>query len=459
MLPIESIENSLKVKESGSPELEELQNALLNLNADLRLNSRLSILKAGPENTEVLTSTDPYFKKGDPYYVSEAQWNRMRAHLSASSGFQNQGSGFWIEALSPLFGPDGNLLAILSIHSPQNDFFFQILRFTLHYVFLFVILLAGAISLHFLLTGKLRSRLKNLAAQEFLLVQDSSEPIVAFDQGLNFIEANPKGVELFEMSSNDLRSFQLFSEQLSLQIIPLDQTRESIEKKLQSRHNIRFKAKLVKAGDFIAYSNVKVIPATFQSFSEGYLMSFELMKSANIQPHLEDQENLSLEDSEYLDPITHLPNRSYFIVKMKNEISSHQSSQSSIIFFDIDDFRYFEHINGREKSEDLLRMFARRLKSFFRQSDLVLHGESDHFIAVLPSTPPRTAAQLVQNFAKELKQIDLQANDSVLRNIFFSAGISQINSGDSAEAWLERAEQASHQVKTEGKAGVHIHSA
>jgi diguanylate cyclase (GGDEF)-like protein len=149
------------------------------------------------------------------------------------------------------------------------------------------------------------------------------------------------------------------------------------------------------------------------------------------------------------DPLTGLPNRSYFQDFLGHALARAQREklQVSLLFIDLDRFKHINDSQGHEVGDQVLRVVANRLDDQLRADDFVARLGGDEF-AVILSHPPashaagRVAGKLLKTLAESFK---LQHRRYA---ISASIGISVYpDDGLDANTLLRQADLAMYQAK------------
>lgn len=90
------------------------------------------------------------------------------------------------------------------------------------------------------------------------------------------------------------------------------------------------------------------------------------------------------------DPLTGLPNRTYFQIYLEHALSqcSRKGGQVSLMFIDLDRFKHINDSRGHEIGDEVLRIVADRLGEVLRGDDFVARLGGDEFAVVM--SHPRT---------------------------------------------------------------------
>lgn len=149
------------------------------------------------------------------------------------------------------------------------------------------------------------------------------------------------------------------------------------------------------------------------------------------------------------DPLTGLPNRSYFQDYLQHAIAQclRQGGQVSLLFIDLDRFKHINDSRGHEVGDQVLRIVASRLVDTLRADDFVGRLGGDEFAVIIthPKTDRgarRVALKLIEAVSEPFKV------EEVRYAISASVGISVCpDDGTDANTLLRQADLAMYQAK------------
>ena len=149
------------------------------------------------------------------------------------------------------------------------------------------------------------------------------------------------------------------------------------------------------------------------------------------------------------DPLTGLPNRSYFQDFLGHALARAQreKSQVSLLFIDLDRFKHINDTQGHDVGDQVLGIVARRLDEQLRADDFVARLGGDEFAVILTHPPASRAASRV---ARKLNQALTEPFKLAQRRyaIGASIGISVYpDDGLDANTLLRQADLAMYQAK------------
>ncbi|HET9463711.1 MAG TPA: EAL domain-containing protein [Thiobacillus sp.] len=149
------------------------------------------------------------------------------------------------------------------------------------------------------------------------------------------------------------------------------------------------------------------------------------------------------------DPLTGLPNRSYFQDFLSHALARAQREQSqvSLLFIDLDRFKHINDSQGHEVGDQVLCIVANRLGEQVRADDFVARLGGDEFAVILTHPPASRAASRV---ARKLNQVLAESFKLGQRRyaIGASIGISVYpDDGLDANTLLRQADLAMYQAK------------
>ncbi len=149
------------------------------------------------------------------------------------------------------------------------------------------------------------------------------------------------------------------------------------------------------------------------------------------------------------DPLTGLPNRSYFQDFLTHTLARarRENTQVSLLFIDLDRFKHINDTQGHEVGDQVLRIVANRLDEQLRADDFVARLGGDEFAVILTHPPATHAAGRV--VVKLLKALGESFKIGQRRySISASLGISVYpDDGMDANTLLRQADLAMYQAK------------
>jgi len=152
------------------------------------------------------------------------------------------------------------------------------------------------------------------------------------------------------------------------------------------------------------------------------------------------------------DTLTDLPNRASFVERLQQAMArSTRSSSMALLFLDIDHFKNINDSLGHEAGDQLLKVFATRMRDCVRQSDTVARLAGDEFTVILEGL---RGAEDAKGLAAKLIET-LRAPIALGGKLFVitaSVGIAMQRDGESDDAeLLRRADVALYEAKRRGR--------
>lgn len=154
-----------------------------------------------------------------------------------------------------------------------------------------------------------------------------------------------------------------------------------------------------------------------------------------------------------LDPLTGLHNRRYAQERLATEMARAQRGKTSltVLAMDIDDLKAINDRHGHAAGDLALKAFGERLSKAIRGSDLAVRIGGDEFVVLLPEC----GLEQVQIVIERLEGLRVRF-DSGTAALQFSAGWTNYQAGETAEQFLERADQALYNQKQSRKKPVAV---
>jgi diguanylate cyclase (GGDEF)-like protein len=130
-----------------------------------------------------------------------------------------------------------------------------------------------------------------------------------------------------------------------------------------------------------------------------------------------------------------------------------RSSTLALLFLDIDHFKSINDTLGHEAGDQLLKVFAKRMRDCVRQSDMVARLAGDEFTVILEGLRGAGDAKALANKLVETLRAPIALADKLLV-ITTSIGIAMWSDGETDDAdLLRRADTALYEAKRRGRNG------
>jgi diguanylate cyclase (GGDEF)-like protein len=154
-----------------------------------------------------------------------------------------------------------------------------------------------------------------------------------------------------------------------------------------------------------------------------------------------------------LDGLTRVYNRSAFdrTFLRLHRIGALSAQPSCLLITDLDDLKQINDQYGHRSGDEALRLFADFLvRSFPRRSDFIARYGGDEFVAILPQTRVGQSERLARRFLEGIRRLSV-SRDGQSFAMTASIGLAELRRGEDADGWLERADRALYQAKSNGR--------
>ncbi|GGA68016.1 diguanylate cyclase [Neiella marina] len=163
--------------------------------------------------------------------------------------------------------------------------------------------------------------------------------------------------------------------------------------------------------------------------------------------------NSRLQEISRTDALTQLFNRGHWEEQLRQEFARMQRSHrpSTLIMLDIDHFKKVNDEFGHPAGDEVIREVARRIKRTKRSTDIAGRYGGEEFAVLLLDTEPDQAMYFAERLRKAIAKKAVEFEQHSIK-LTISIGISQNSPDiDSAQAWIERADEALYTSKREGR--------
>ncbi len=173
-------------------------------------------------------------------------------------------------------------------------------------------------------------------------------------------------------------------------------------------------------------------------------------------------ENSSIKQSEVQsrimalhDALTQIPNRTFFLERLKETVAlaDEKASAFGLFFIDMDHLKPINDTYGHQVGDDVIKTFAERLKESIRSSDFVARLSGDEFAIIMTHESSRAHLEMVARRILESVRAPIRAGGHTIY-LTCSIGIALYCGEDvSEEALIDKADRALYQVKRNGRNG------
>jgi diguanylate cyclase (GGDEF)-like protein/PAS domain S-box-containing protein len=343
--------------------------------------------------------------------------------VSVSSLSQNSNNEviYWESTITPVFNHDGECTHLLAIVRNLTE------------------------------QRQKENEIKRINDRLELVWNSVADVMFTFDKNQNIVSVNKTFEKLLGWTAEGL------AKDKSLSIIPED-----------DREDLRKIIERVKSGETVTSHEVKRITKSGEivyflgSFSplydqngnwDGGVVAY---KNITERKKYEDK----LKELALHDPLTGLPNRSYFSQCLKIEMEKAKRTKLllSIFALDIDHFKEINDTYGHDIGDEVLREFAKRVKSSIRKNDFLARIGGDEFVILIPELTEKTSViEIADRIQRNLG--DEWIIDNEIIKVTSSIGISFYNQIDLEEKTLfKNADLALYEAKKKGKNNYQIYN-
>ncbi|MFP4168871.1 MAG: diguanylate cyclase [Desulfonatronovibrionaceae bacterium] len=162
-------------------------------------------------------------------------------------------------------------------------------------------------------------------------------------------------------------------------------------------------------------------------------------------------DHAKLDRERVVDPLTGAYNREYLFRHAPRilDFSKRKGFAVSLVFIDLDRFKFINDKFGHKAGDQLLRELVRVISGIVRKYDIFVRLGGDEFVVLLPGMDAEQAAEFRDRVHEAVAEIDLSRcidEDADLR-MTASVGISEFGPGKSLKLLLQEADQKMYDAK------------
>jgi len=152
------------------------------------------------------------------------------------------------------------------------------------------------------------------------------------------------------------------------------------------------------------------------------------------------------------DGLTGLYNYRYFVEILRYEVAKCRRYHTplSLVFMDIDDFKYINDTRGHPAGDLVLQKVGALLQQAVRHADLLCRYGGDEFVLLLTQTPWAHALMLAERLRRLISQTSINAVDADFR-VTVSVGVAGLDAKMGWEDLVKAADAAHYRAKEAGK--------
>ena len=153
------------------------------------------------------------------------------------------------------------------------------------------------------------------------------------------------------------------------------------------------------------------------------------------------------------DELTGLPNRRAFLRRIEDEVARVQryGFPLSLALIDLDHFKQINDQYGHAGGDEVLQIYSKSILSIFRHHDLVARYGGEEFAVLLPNTQAEGSMRALSKVKTRALETRWQADGDMVPVPTFSSGVSLYKPGETASAFIERADKALYRAKQLGR--------
>ncbi len=165
------------------------------------------------------------------------------------------------------------------------------------------------------------------------------------------------------------------------------------------------------------------------------------------------QQRTHLERETFLDPLTRIPNRRAYDLRIKEELQRYHRYQHSfsLLLFDVDHFKKVNDNYGHWAGDKCLKEAIKRIKPVMRESDFLARYGGEEFTIILPGTDKESARAVAERLRVMIEKTHFMFRGQKIP-LTISVGVAQIEPSDiNQQVLFSRVDAAMYLAKRSGR--------
>ncbi|MCU7796898.1 MAG: EAL domain-containing protein [Candidatus Thiodiazotropha sp. (ex Myrtea spinifera)] len=286
------------------------------------------------------------------------------------------------------------------------------------------------------------------------LVEDTNDSIIIFNNKNEIIYVNSALTRLLRLDENHFPGMELFSFLSYLKIGRTKQRNIISEISDKDFHDWSTDITYSISSNQAFHLTMRIEKFDIHEVETGGF--FIILTDITRRKQLEHE----LETLAYVDKLTRLPNRRYFIDRMNEAVEEAEAfdSKLTLFFMDIDNFKIINDSLGHEVGDMVLTEAGWRIQEALRSDDTVCRLGGDEFTAIIRGvndfdTISRVSESILKNF-----ELPFYVQDHELRTSASIGIVTYPNDGLTTKELIKNADTAMYAAKKGGKSGFRFFS-
>ncbi|MEW8505427.1 MAG: EAL domain-containing protein [Candidatus Thiodiazotropha sp.] len=279
------------------------------------------------------------------------------------------------------------------------------------------------------------------------LVEDTNDAIAIFDNKDKIIFVNAALKKIIHQSDDYFNGMSLFTFLSHLRVGRNKQYEIANEFSNVEQHDWSTDITISTINHELAHMTMRIERFDITEVDSGGY--FIILSDITRRKQLEHE----LEILAYIDKLTKLPNRRYFLDRLSEAVEESEAFDSglAVIFLDLDNFKIINDSLGHEVGDVVLSEAGWRIQDALRSDDIVCRLGGDEFTAIIKGVKNRKSISQVASAILKRFQVPFFCNDRELR---VSASIGVVlypQDGLNTKELIKNADTAMYAAKKSGK--------